>query len=119
MSQIKDAGIYNQKIAEFSAIKYDDGVPLNDKISLCEEIVFSDYSRENEKTDCVFELVELYKQGRRNQKIVDLVMTEMKLHFKSDGKNDSESKWWDFVSNAYPQLMFCVVDAYIELNNYV
>ena len=51
-----DEKLYMQKVQDFRGIVDDDSIPLEQKISACEEIVFSNYCKENNLFHCLFDL---------------------------------------------------------------
>lgn len=113
-----DGKEYNQKAEELKTIVDDDNITLEQKISACEEIVFSDYCKENNLLNCLDYLLDLYNKAGRYQDIINFVMFDFKNRFKDNERGDAETNWFVLIASLYPSYSFRVVDAEIALQNY-
>ena len=118
MSNIFDEKTYNQRIDEFKKIINSDTVILEEKISTCEEIVYSDYCKENNRFECINDLLDLYNKAGRYNDIVNFIMFEFKSRFKDDEFYDAETNWFIMIAALDPSLGFRVVDAEISMGDY-
>lgn len=113
-----DEKLYMQKVEDFRGIVSDDSITLEQKISACEEIVFSDYCKENNLLNCLDYLLDLYSKSGRYQDIINFVMNEFKSRFKDNERGDAETNWFILIASLDPSYSFRVVDAEIALQDY-
>ena len=118
MQNITDANTYNQRVEEYLSIHKNKSIPLNERIAACEEIVYCDFCKENNRFDCMNELLDLYKEAGRHQDIINYIMFEFKSRFKDDEFHDAETNWFLMIAALDPSLGFRVVDAEIAKGDY-
>lgn len=115
---IIDEKSYNKKVEEFRVIYDNISIPIEQKISACEEIAYCDYCKENNRFDCMYYLLDLYKEVGRHQDIINYIMVEFKSRFKADEYRDAETNWFLMIAALDPSLGFRAVDSEIALGDY-
>lgn len=118
MYPINDETTYDQKVSEFKTIYEDNNISDEQKIAACEEIVFSNYCKFNNRFDCMDYLLNLYEKVGRYQDIINFIMLEFKSRFTANEFHDAETNWFLIIAAANPSLSFRVVDAAIALKDY-